>query len=233
MQLRTHLRTILTISTLFTLGMTATATADETTGNAGPSIATAKSARSIFDVAPLSAAAAAAAQQASTSTTTPNNHQFGAGLRINGGRFGVGGSVRYFFYGGPLGVQGEISRYGYDLGVFDWSSVQFSPAVIYRFVERKFEAPLSLVPYAGGGLSFIHSNFGDDEDFFEDVLDADATSVGVLLFGGVELFFDRVPNLGVSGEITYTSNDEIGGTGFGSTSIGGPAFTAAAHWYFW
>jgi hypothetical protein len=230
-QRRTHLRTILILAALIASGFGAPASAEEpTTALARPPVS-AKSSKSIFDVASL---AAATAQQATTGTTAPNDHQFGAGLRINGGRFGIGGSVRYFFYGGPLGVQGEISRVGYDFGNRDWSSVQFSPAVIYRFVERKFEAPLSLVPYAGGGLNFIHSNFDDeDEDFFEDFLDADRTSLGVLLFGGVELFFDRVPNLGVSGEITFTSNDDIEATGLGSTSLGGPAFTAAAHWYFW
>jgi hypothetical protein len=235
-QLRTHLRTILAIGTLFTFAVATPSSAEEATlislgaanGAGAPSVMSAKSTRSLFTVAPLSELAAAAVQQASPSTTTPNNHQFGAGLRINGGRFGIGGTVRYFFYAGPLGVQAEISRLGYDLGVFDWNSTQFSAAAIYRFVEHRFEAPLALVPYAGGGLNFIHSNFDEDLPFFGE----DDTSVGVLVFGGVELFFDRVPNLGVSGELTFTSNDDFE-TGFGSTSLGGPAFTAAAHWYFW
>jgi len=37
----------------------------------------------------------------------------------------------------------------------------------------------------------------------------------------------------VSGEITYTSNDDVSSPSFGSASIGGVAFTAAGHWYFW
>ena len=62
----------------------------------------------------------------------------------------------------------------------------------------------------------------------------DDTSVGVLLFGGVELFFANVPNLGVSGELTYRSNGDIDtGTLLGDAEIGGVKFTAAGHWYFW
>jgi hypothetical protein len=163
-----------------------------------------------------------------TATHGTNNHQFGVGIRLTPETAGVGGSVRYFFYGGPLGVQGELSGFGVDFGGNDVNSVRFSPSVLYRFVEQKFNGPVSLTPYVGGGLSFVHSNF--DEDVFGPI---DDTSVGVLLYGGVELFFVNVPNLGVSGEITYTSNDDVSSPSFGSASIGGVAFTAAGHWYFW
>jgi hypothetical protein len=177
------------------------------------------------------AASMAAAQNppaVTTATHGTNNHQFGAGLRLSAAQSGIGAGVRYFFYGGPLGVQGELSRFGVDLGRNDFNSVRFSPAVIYRFIEQKFNGPVSLTPYAGGGLSFVHSNF--DEDVLG--LGLDDTSAGVLLFGGVELFFSNVPNLGVSGELTFTSNDDLSST-FGSASIGGATFTAAGHWYFW
>lgn len=224
MQPPTGFRTILSLALI--LGVAVTASAEQPDALTAPAVS-AKSTRSIFGQP-----APAAAQAAATNTPPPNNHQFGAGVRLGGNSFGIGGSVRYFFYGGPLGVQAEIARVGYDLGrTYDWSSTQFSPSVIYRFVERKFEAPLTLTPYAGGGLNFIHSNFDDDFPFLEDP--DDDTSVGVLLFGGAELFFERVPNLGVSGELTFTSNDEVGAIGFGSTSLGGISFTAAAHWYFW
>jgi hypothetical protein len=56
--------------------------------------------------------------------------------------------------------------------------------------------------------------------------------VGVLLYGGVEVVFDKVPNLGVSGELTLTGNDDLD-FAFGSISPGGVRFTAAGHWYFW
>jgi hypothetical protein len=72
---------------------------------------------------------------------------------------------------------------------------------------------------------------GDDDDLL-DALDLDDMSVGVLLFGGVELFFEKVPNLGVSGELTFNSNDDIETVSFGTLSLGGPTLTAAAHWYF-
>lgn len=194
---------------------------------------------------PLFAATSLAAQAAAT--PAPSAHQFGVGVRLGGFTFGIGGSVRYFFDGGPLGIQFEIARYGLDYGAFgDFSSTRSSPAVIYRFREIVFEAPITLTPYAGGGISIIRSSFDDDfdvedfcleddelcEEIFEDIEDETDdsrtnTSTGVLLFGGVELFFEKVPKLGVSGELTFNSNDDIG-----TASLGGPAFTVAGHWYF-
>jgi hypothetical protein len=191
--------------------------------------------RTLFDAPQLRVmfptASMAAAQNppvVTTATHGMSNHQFGAGVRLSAEHSGIGVGARYFFYGGPLGVQGEISRFGVDLGPTNFDSVRFSPSVIYRFVEQKFNGPVSLTPYAGGGLSFVHSNF--DQTVFP--ASVDDTSAGVLLFGGVELFFSSVPQLGVSGEITYTSNDDVSST-FGSASIGGATFTAAGHWYFW
>ena len=236
------LRTILTTGTLtLALGLAAaTASAEEPA--ATPLFTDAAPARPVFDIAPIEVAAtpllgrplAAAQAQATTATTVPNEHQFGAGVRLGGIGNSIGASVRYFFYGGPLGVQAEISRAGHDLGVREWTTIQFAPSAIYRFAEQTFNAPVSLTPYAGAGLSFLHNNFDDDdEDFFQDILDVDDTDVGVILYGGVEVYFERVPNLGVSGEITFNSNDDIENSTFGSASLGGVRFTAAVHWYFW
>jgi hypothetical protein len=180
--------------------------------------------RPLFDVEPL---AVAAQTQASPVTTAPNDHMFGLGIRLGGARVGIGASARYFFGGGPLGFQGEVSRYGHAAGPVNWSSVQFSPAVIYRFRQHQFEGPLSLTPHAGGGLSIVHYSF-DESDPLLDPFDVDDTSVGLLFFGGVELFFRNVPNLGVSGGLTINTNDDVG-----TAPVGGAAFTAAGHWYFW
>jgi hypothetical protein len=140
---------------------------------------------------------------------------------------GIGASVRYFFNRGPFGFQGDVSRYGQDLGPVSWSSVQFAPAVMYRFRGYQFEAPVSLTPHAGGGLSIVHYNFNQDVDPLLDPFDVDETDIGALFFGGVEVFFQKAPNLGVSGGLSITTHD-----GVGPASIGGPAFTAAGHWYF-
>ena len=229
MFLRRNVRTVLSLAVVLGVASGATASAEES--SVAPASAalfeTSRKASPIFAVAPLAAAA-----QVTTATVPPNNHQFGVGVRLHGqSPVWIGGSVRYFFYGGPLGVQGEVLRSGQDFGPFDFNALRFSPSVLYRFREYQFEAPLSLTPYAGIGLSFIHSSI-DDDGFFDGILEDDDTTVGVLLYGGVELFFERVPNLGVSGEITYSSNDDVSGGGF-DTSLGGAAFTAAAHWYFW
>ena len=205
------------------LGMAATTASAQESLDRGALFSASGKARSIFDVEPI----AAAGQAGTVTTTTPHDHQFGGGLRIGGLAFGVGGSVRYFFLGGPLGVQGEVTHYKLNLGNREWSSLQISPAVIYRFVEQKLDAPISLTPYAGGGLSFFNADFDDEDVFFEEVLGLDDSNVGVFVFGGVEIFFERVPNLGVSGELSFNSNDDI------STTTVGAAFTGAAHWYFW
>lgn len=221
MQRRTRLTPLgftLTLALALALGTTTGAAAEE---------------RSFFDVTPAGASSktrpifGAAAAQATTATTPPNDHQFGVGVRIGGTNFGIGGSVRYFFYAGPLGVQAEVSHHGVDFGLGDFDSIQFAPSAIYRFREIQLEAPVSLTPYAGIGLSFIHSDFGGGV-----LQGVDDTDVGILLYGGVEVFFERVPNLGASGQLSYNSNDEVISSGFGS-DLGGVAFTAAAHWYFW
>jgi hypothetical protein len=191
-------------------------------GAAAPTPARAEPTR-ILDVAPLAAAA-----QAPPVTATPNSQMFGLGIRLGGvTASGVGASLRYFFGGGPLGLQAEVSRYGHGQGPVDWSSVQFAPAVMYRFQRYQFEAPLSLTPHAGGGLSIVHYSF-DQDDPLLDPFGVDDTDIGLQLFGGVELFFRNAPNVGVSGGFTVTTHDNIG-----TMSIGGPAFTVAGHWYFW
>lgn len=222
MHLRTRMQTIVTLGFIVALAATGTASAEEPRLHAGVTPSTAN-VRPVFD-----AARTAAAQQPATATTQPNDHQFGVGLRLGGTNFGVGASVRYFFYAGPLGVQAEVSRSDVDFLVGDFNSVQFAPSAIYRFQQFEFESPVSLVPYAGLGLSFVHSNFSDNP-IFDPV---DDTDVGVQLYGGVELFFDRVPNLGASGQLTYNSNDDVVTSGFGA-ELGGVSFTGAAHWYFW
>lgn len=222
MHRRTQVLTILMVCLTLVAGVANTARAEEAPVLRTPVLFERESPRPLFE-----AAAFAAAAQATTQTNPTNNHQFGVGVRVEGVD-GIGGSVRYFFYGGPLGVQAEVSRSSDGIGNFDFSTVRFSPSVIYRWIQYEFDGPVSLTPYLGAGLSFIHTDF--DEDFFGD---ADDTSAGVLLFGGVELFFDNVPGLGVSGELTYRSNGDIGGGPFGDISIGGVRFTGAAHWYFW
>ena len=232
-----HLRTALTTGlTILAMGIATTHTWAGEPGSdpASPdptAISTPLVDAASFDLAKgrsIFGSAAVAAAQAPL-TTSGNEHQFGAGLRFGALGSSVGASVRYFFYSGPLGVQAEISGKGLDFGPFgDFRTIQFSPSVLYRFVEQRFQAPISLVPYGGAGLSFVHTNFEDDP-FFEDF---DDTSVGVLIYGGVEFFFDKVPNLGASGELTFTSNDDLDFT-FGTSSPGGIRFTAAGHWYFW
>ena len=184
--------------------------------------------RPIFTPAVLAAATQNA--QAATTSTATNNHQFGVGVRVGiEDAPAIGVSARYFFYGGPLGVQGELSVASVDYHPDDITTIRFSPAAIYRWYEYKFNGPVSLTPYAGAGLNFVSYKF--DEDVFGPGLND--TNVGILLFGGVELFFEKQPNIGISGELTFNSNDDVDNAPNGNVSLGGVTFTAAGHWYFW
>ena len=214
-------RLLVTGSTLVLAMLTALPVSAQQLLPVTPFAASARIEKSLFQAAPQQQA------PAPTTSTSTFDRRFGAGLRFGGVTSAVGGSVRYFFYGGPLGVQGQVAWSGIRLGDLDWKGIQFQPSVIYRFIDKKFNGPASLTPYAGGGMNFVHSYFGEDEAFFN-ALALDDTTLGVLLFGGVELFFERLPKLGVSGELNFVSNDDIR-----TTSARGLAFAAAAHWYFW
>jgi hypothetical protein len=144
---------------------------------------------------------------------------------------GAGGSIRYFFYGGAIGVQAEVTHYQFSIRSVDWSAIQFAPSAIYRFADAKFEGPYHLTPYAGLGLSFIHSYSDQNPDLLEAV-SPDDTSLGMLLYGGAELSFHKVPNLTVSGELVFVSNHERLNADINSAPPW-PGFVVAGHWYFW
>jgi hypothetical protein len=162
---------------------------------------------------------------AAASNGPDTDHLFGVGIRIGGSNFGFGGTVRYFLMG-PWGVQGEVSRYGFGALGYDYSSTQFNGEVLYRLKEIVLEAPVKLQPYVGGGISFIHTSFPSVTVLGTVINGASDNSAGVVITGGVEVFFEKVPKLGVSGAFEFTSNGD-----FNSVAIGGPAFLAAAHYY--
>jgi hypothetical protein len=145
----------------------------------------------------------------------------GVGLRTGGFGFGVGASLRSWFESSSWGFQVGVSHYGY----VGHSSTQFTPALLYEFELIQTDAPLSLRPFVGGGLSVIQSSYPG----FVNLNFADRTDTNVLLLGGVEMFFPQVPKLGVSGELEFTpsNNPYVGVDG-----LGGPGFVALAHWYF-
>jgi hypothetical protein len=159
-----------------------------------------------------------------------SEHQIGVGVRIfPESSFGIGGGIRYFM-GGNLGFQAEVAHFSIPVAFFDdISANQFNVAAIYRISEHAFANNMSLIPYAGAGVNFLRGSCPDnlggcfifDFDAFEE---GDENSVGALVFGGAELFIKKIPNLSVSGEITFTSNNDLFG--------GGGRGTIAAHWYF-
>jgi hypothetical protein len=164
-----------------------------------------------------------AVQAGGGATSRDNEHQLGVGVRTGGYAFdGIGATVRSWFQP-HLGVQIGVSHYGYgDFFGFSYSSTQFTPAVLYQFAPIKVNAPMMLRPYVGGGVSIIRSSFS----YLNNI---DTTDTAGLVLGGVEIFFDRVPRLGVSGELEFSPSASpyrlVG-------SVGGPGFVGMAHWYF-
>jgi hypothetical protein len=164
----------------------------------------------------------ASALQRRAAVPRRGEHRLGVGVRTGGFGLGIGASLRSWFQP-PWGFQVGVSHYGYgDVFNVSYSSTQITPAVLYEFAPIKVNAPLSLRPFAGGGLSIITSSFPY-------LNNPDTTSTGVLVLGGVELFFAKVPKLGVSGELEFTPSTSP----FVSvSSVGGPGFVALGHWYF-
>jgi hypothetical protein len=174
------------------------------------------------EAASADVAAGLGAQQGVASTLgQPNEHQLGLGLRTGGYNLGIGGSVRSWFQP-HWGVQIGVAHYGNGdpFGV-SYTSNQFTPAVLYQFGPITVSAPMKLRPYVGAGISIIRSSFAY-------LNNADTTDTTVLILGGVEIFFDRLPQLGVSGELEFAPSSSpyasVGG-------VGGPGFVAIAHWY--
>jgi hypothetical protein len=158
----------------------------------------------------------------SATTTGDGEHKFGLGVRAGGYDYGIGVSVRSWFQS-PWGLQIGLSRHSY--GTFlgsDYSETLFAPAVLFEFAPIKMNAPLSLRPYAGAGVSVTRLSF----NYFSNV---NTTQTSVLILGGVELFFEQVPHLGVSGELEFTPS----ATPYANyNGIGGVGFAGLAHWYF-
>jgi hypothetical protein len=178
--------------------------------------------KAVLRAATTDADSKASAPQRRRAAARGGEHKLGVGVRIGGFGTGVGASLRSWFQP-PWGVQVGVSHYGYgDFFNVSYSSTQITPALLYEFAPIKVSAPLSLRPFAGGGLSIITSSFPY-------LNNADTTNTGVLILGGVEIFFAKVPKLGVSGELELTAS----ASPFASVNrVGGPGFVALAHWYF-
>jgi hypothetical protein len=184
--------------------------------------------RPLFEAAPF----AAAQVPPSATPSKANEHQFGGGIRLGGVSFGVGGTIRYFFYNGALGVQADVTHYRFSIREVDWSAIGFAPSAIYRFADVKFQGPYHLTPYAGLGMSFIHTYSEENPDLLE-AISPDDTSLGALIYGGAELSFDKIPNFTVSGELVFLSNHERLNADINDAPVPWPGFVIAAHWYFW
>ena len=178
------------------------------------------SATTIFAQTQNPAAAPRLEASASAAAATPNTvtgsdmHTLGLGLRLGGSGFGAGLSFKWFPIN-PIGLQAEWHHYGSAFADFGFNEYQF--AGLYRLRDIKFESPVILSPFVGGGVNIVDTGIAQL---------ADNTDIGGVFLGGVEVFFAQVPKLGVSAEFAYTTNS------FNYTTFGGAGVSIAAHWYF-
>jgi hypothetical protein len=153
-----------------------------------------------------------------------DSFRFGIGGRVGGSSLGVGASVRGWM-SPTMGVDLQVSRFGYNLGVANASVTQIAPVVLYRFPQSTTDGDIAVRPYVGGGLNFFRSletyEFLGEREQFSD------TSMGIQFLGGAELLFRDAPRFAVSIDIGYHSTGRL----FDAISIGGIAYGVSAHWY--
>lgn len=157
-------------------------------------------------VAPPPPAAPPAAQQRATmapSAQTPS-HRLGFGGSLAVSNYGVGGSTRYWFsrhVGVSMAAGWYRPRYyGYQPAVRS-STVMAMPSVMVTFNSTDPDRAVSLRPYVGVGVSFMHATgFSSQTIQVPSNAYSSTTPVGL---GGTELFFRDHPSLTLSVDGVY------------------------------
>ncbi len=192
-------------------------TSNETFGNTRP----------VFDdPSPAFAQGTSSSRPGRSTRSSTMLRQIGLGIRYGGFTFGYGGTARYFFLN-RLGVQFDYTRLSPKFGANEFTTDQFSPSIVFRFAEQFVsDAPISLIPYMGGGASILRSSARGG--FTEDIRQAlEKTNSGAVVFIGFEVFFDHAPRFGISGEVNYNTNDDVM-----DANLGGQGATISGHFYF-
>jgi hypothetical protein len=155
---------------------------------------------------------------------TPS-HTLGVGARMGGplfGGFGVSGRA----WRERFGVQLSLSRHVMTnaLGSERLTATRVDPSVLYRLPEHVGDY-LWVRPYVGSGMSFHRQSVRSVPSTIDPPSDG---GFGLQWFGGGEMTFANVPQVGVSLDLGYRWTKGPDVPGFDLT---GPTFAVSAHWY--
>ena len=155
---------------------------------------------------------------------TPS-HTLGLGARMGGplfGGFGVSGRA----WRERFGIQLSLSRHVMTnaLGSERLTATRVDPSVLYRLPEHVGDY-LWVRPYVGSGMTFHRQSVRSVTSTIDPPSDG---GFGVQWFGGGEMTFANVPQVGVSLDLGYRWTQGPDAPGFDLT---GPTFAVSAHWY--
>ena len=136
------------------------------------------------------------------------SHRIGLGGSVAVSNYGIGGSTRYWF-SKHVGVSMAAAwlrprQYGYSgyaAQTASSSTVMASPSLMVTFSQTDPDRAVSLRPYAGVGLSYVHATSRPGQP--ANVPAGTYSNTMPIEFGGVELFFRDHPNFALSVDGTY------------------------------
>jgi hypothetical protein len=150
-------------------------------------------------------------------------HTAGVGLRMDPRFRDFGGAARVWTPA-RFGAQLEVTRgtITSDLTAGHLTTWQFSPAALYALPDV-VQSSVWVRPYVGTGLDLARSTFNG---LTPGVSPTD-TAFGPNVFGGAELTFAGVPQVGVSLNVGYHWLE----SSFNTFELGGTRVGIAGHWY--
>jgi outer membrane protein W len=185
------------------------------------------------------AASFVAGQQRATSVAPVGSstmaHRFGIGGSLAVSNYGIGGSTRYWFNkhvgvsmsAGWFRPRGYAYTTGYTTQVPRSSTVLATPSLMVMFNQTDPNRAVSLRPYVGIGVSYVHA-LGGATNPITGLAASTYSSTTPQEFGGTEMFFRDHPNLAISAEATYYRLP----TAFVNRYyVNGLNFNVAAHFY--
>lgn len=185
---------LLVTSTLVPSVPPATATAPAVSVTAAQPAATPDAAQQRAQITPTSAASPA--------------HRVGFGGSLAVSNVGVGGSTRYWF-SKHVGVSmaagwSRPRRYGYNgyvVPTANSSTVTAMPSVMVSFGQTDPDRAVSLRPYAGMGVSYVHATSRPGQ--LTNVPAGTYSNTTPVEFGGAEIFFRDHPRFALSVDGVY------------------------------
>jgi hypothetical protein len=152
----------------------------------------------------------------------PSIQSVGLGAVAGLSEFEIGPSFRYWF-SDRFGAQAHLGFSGDDaIRGDDVEYLRFEPTFIVAIGDFGND-DVNVRPYAGGGLRVLRTDIGDFSN-------TDVFPAGVV---GVEFGFRAVPRLKVSGELSFSGDNDIDDIDFPDPpELGGARFSGLVHYFF-